>query len=316
MNKSRLFFDWNHLTIRCLFADREMINNPKPDFSMHRHMVLTSLFYNINKFRPDEVLICIDARKNWRKTVSAGYKIRRQIKRDADLFPWEDYYEYMDDFISSIRENFPFVILQVRYAEADDVIGVLSKHLSKSKENILVTSDKDYIQLLMNKNVKLFDPMKRKFVTEKDPQKQLELKYILGDDGDDVLPIHRKWNVKRVEKVNVIKKKIGPKTALKLLEHPEDLEELLESNPEVKANYEMNKKLVDLAMIPNIIAKEIIEAYEDYEIVAKNSSLDLMKFFIKYSLRRMNEDRTKIMMLVQPLYGNVVEKENEMEEFF
>ena len=279
-----LMIDLNNMAIRALFSDREMINNPSPDFALHKHQLINSIFNNIRKYQPDEIILAIDDRKNWRKSVYADYKANRKEKRDADIFPWDQYYAYMDEFLPTIKAIFPFKMLQVPYCEADDTIAVIAKHLTTSK-NIIITSDSDYIQLLKLPNVEIFDPFKNKVLTESDPHKCLMVKILSGDAGDNVPNI---------------RPRLGPKTAEKILANNE-LEELLKDE-ELNKAFIRNRMLIDWDYIPNVAKKSILDAYNSYPALVQVNAMQIMNFFINHRLRKLNDDFGQIKNLIYRLY--------------
>lgn len=332
---SRLYIDYNHLCIRSLFADMSLVNDPNPDFKMHKHRVMNSLFYNIKKFRPTEVIIAVDGKNYWRKKIFEDYKAHRKDKRDKDVFPWGKYYDYMDEFTADIKKSFPFKIIRINWVEADDIIGVLSRMLPAKGSSVIVTSDKDYVQLLKHDGVSLYDPMKKEFVEEEDPQRQLDIKIMTGDKSDNIP------NIKPL---------IGEKTAIKLLDDEKALEELLDSfyvvpkektkckhdwdvdNEDesdtaicekcemvgkiysVQENYTRNKRLIDMGCIPKKIQQRILDRYNDCE-VNKIGGMDVMKFLMRHKLRKLGEDCTMIHESMKPLMG-VKTNKDDMGEFF
>ena len=335
---SRLYIDYNHLCIRSLFADMSLVNDPNPDFKLHKHRVMNSLFFNIRKFRPTEVIVAVDGKNYWRKKIFADYKAHRKDKRDKDVFPWEKYYEYMNEFTADIKKSFPFKIIRINWVEADDIIGVLSRMLPANGSSVIVTSDKDYVQLLKHSGVSLYDPMKKEFVEEEDPQRQLDIKIMTGDKSDNIP------NIKPL---------IGEKTAIKLLDEEEKLEELLNSFyvvPDIKSkckhvwdineegetledyvaicekcevegkvfsvqeNYNRNKRLIDMGCIPKKIQQRILDRYNDCE-VNQIGGMDLMRFLMRHKLRKLGEDCTMIHESLKPLMGIKTNKD-DMGEFF
>lgn len=271
-----------------------MYRNPTPVFDQHKHILLSTIFANIRKFGPDEVIIAIDDRSNWRKKFYSEYKANRKEKRDVDLFPWEIYFEYINKFTEELKDNFPFKFIQIPYAEADDVIAILSKHLTNSI-NTIITTDSDYIQLLHQKNVRIYDPLKKKLIVDKDPLKTLHIKVIAGDSGDNVPGI---------------KPRVGPKTAIKLIDTG-GLDELLKEDV-IRQAYERNKKLIDWNFIPEVIQKATLKSYDEYKIIEEFNTMNVMKFLVKNKLRKHMEDLSIIKQVLDPLVDN----KNSIKVFF
>jgi len=243
--KKILYIDFPHLSIRTFLAP---VPNQKwgvLDIGFHKHMIMTSLFYNINKFKPDEVVLAVDDINNWRKKVYPEYKAHRKVKREADDIDWDSYFKHVAEFVEELK-TFPFKILKVPYCEADDIIGVLAA-TNSSTENVIITSDKDYVQLLKYKNNSLYDPIKKKFIKEKYPVRALKIKIIMGDSGDNI---------------PAIRNRVGEKTAIKILDKgllPEMLKEA-----DIKKQFDINKRIISFDYIPDLLKKKILDTYHAY----------------------------------------------------
>ena len=327
MSNVRLLVDMNNLAIRCLFADITMINDPDPDFKMVSHRIMNSLFYNIRKFSPNEIILGVDGKGYWRAKIYEGYKKHRKDKRDTDVFPWDKYYVYIDEFLKDIKATFPFKVIKINWVEADDILATISRMVPDRKENIIISADKDFIQLTAYTNVHLYDPMK-KIMIEEDGKRNLDIKIMTGDKSDNIP------NIKPL---------IGEKTAIKLLDDEEKLEELLNSLyvvPKIKSkckhdwnideedrtaicdkcevegkvfsvreNYNRNKRLIDMGCIPKKIQQRILERYEECE-VKEMGGMDLMKFLMRHRLRKLGEDATMIHESMKPLMGIKTNKDD------
>jgi len=276
-----LFVDCSHMLIRCLFSQKELIGNPNPDFSLHKHLFLSTLIANIKKFEPEEVVIAIDDKNNWRKHIYPEYKANRKEKRDKDLFPWDLYYAYVDVFLAEVKEIFPFKMIQIPYAEADDVIAILARN--SPEKSVVITSDGDYIQLLKEHRIRIWDPIKAQYMEDADPAKTLHIKILAGDSGDNVPNV---------------KPKLGPKTAEKLIAGGELDKYLAENN--LTANYERNKTLVDWDYIPDVVKKRILETY--YDTQTKDfKEKDFFMFCLRNRLRAISEQSQEIGFLMRTL---------------
>lgn len=286
----RLLIDFNNLSIRNLFADTKT-DHVKENFAFHKHLVLTSILSSLKKFNPFEVLLAVDDVANWRKLVYPKYKANRKVMRDASDFDWKAYYKYIDEFLKDLKE-LPFKILKVSYTEADDIIAVLSKKFY-DKENIIVTADKDYIQLLKYSNNKLFDPIKKKFIEDKNPFQSLQIKLLTGDKGDNVPSV---------------RDRMGEKTAFKILESGQ-LNELLKDETFNK-NFIRNKKLISFEEIPETVQKAIIKTYDEYKL--KTGPQDYYSWFIKHRLRKLSED----LSIYLPILNDLKNKKESGDALF
>ncbi len=176
---------------------------------------------NENKQKPTHFAVIFDsARKTFRNEIYTDYKANRSEAPD-DLAPQ---FEYIRK--SVLAFNLPSVEL-INY-EADDLIATyVDQILKKGAKVTIVSSDKDLMQLF-KKDVRIFDPMKNKFISEEDvynkfgvgPSKVIDVQALAGDSSDNVPGVPG----------------IGVKTAAELINKYDNLEELLKSTNEIKQN--------------------------------------------------------------------------------
>lgn len=287
---SVLMLDFNNLAIRSIFMDKEMINNPTPDWGLHKHTLLQSIFFNIRKFQPTEVILAVDDNNCWRKKIYSEYKAHRKDKKDKDIFPWDEFYTYLNPFLAEIRATFPFYVLQVPYSEADDVIAVLAKHIPHEK--VVVTADSDYIQLLSIPNLKLYNPLKEKFVIDATPKQTLMIKILSGDSGDNIPNV---------------KPRLGPKTAEKLIINNEVESYIMDNN--LQENFDRNVKLIDWNYIPMVIQSKILDMYSKYKISDHINNNELFNFLVRNKLRQHTEDISIIKQSMKPLIDSMRNKD-------
>ena len=174
-----------------------------------------------NLQKPTHFAVIFDsARKTFRNEIYSEYKANRAEAPD-DLAPQ---FEYIRK--SVLAFNLPSVEL-VNY-EADDLIATyVDKILKGGAKVTIVSSDKDLMQLY-KKNVRIYDPMKNKFITEEDVHKKfgvdsskvIDVQSLAGDSSDNVPGVPG----------------IGVKTAAELINRYGTLEKLLDSTNEIKQN--------------------------------------------------------------------------------
>lgn len=198
-----ILVDFSHLAMRNLFTS---VFNARPkkkdgkyiteDFiGMFFHQMFNSLDKIENEFnhrKEKEVILAFDDKWNWRKDILASYKGHRKKNRDESEVNFNEFFEYLEEFKKQLQENFGFKGLQVKNAEADDIIFVLAEKF-KDKA-IVITSDKD-MKVVLKYGAKLFDPIKDKYVnlSEEELNHWLKLHILIGDESDGVPNI--KWNV-------------------------------------------------------------------------------------------------------------------------
>ena len=174
-----------------------------------------------NKNKPTHFAVIFDsARKNFRNEIYKDYKGNRSEAPD-DLIPQFDYIRK-----SVIAFNLPSIEL-INY-EADDLIATYSEQIIKAGgKATIVSSDKDLMQLY-KKNIRIYDPMKNKFINEDDivnkfgvkPEKVIDVQALAGDSSDNVPGVPG----------------IGIKTAAELINKFGTLDILLKNTDKIKQN--------------------------------------------------------------------------------
>ena len=140
---------------------------------MLRHVVLNSIRMYNTMFREEygQMVIACDG-GSWRKDVFPQYKANRKKSRDDSNMDWSFFFDTLTKIRTEISENLPWMQLYIGNVEADDIIATLVKEtqeFGKNEKVMIVSADKDFIQLHKYKNVKQYSPMKKKLITEKDP---------------------------------------------------------------------------------------------------------------------------------------------------
>ena len=256
------------------------------DFSedLVRHMVLNSI-RNFNKRFSDygELVICCDDKNYWRKKEFPYYKANRKKTREQSALDWNMIFNTLSTIKEEIRENFPYVVLQVSTAEADDIIATMVERYGNNGEKILIVSgDKDFSQLQRYKSVSQYSPITKKMIKVDDPMEYLYEHVIRGDTGDGVPNIMSRDDVF----VNGLRQK--PLTKKKVFAMIEEMKRgITPFDGEVKSNYLRNIQLIDLTRVPQFIRKEVIHSYNNYE--RKDRSL-LLNYFIKNKLKNLMSD--------------------------
>lgn len=190
-----------HLTSRLMYTAVSMskpkINketakfNTSDFFDMYAHLLLSNLRYLKKTFEREygELVLCLDSKNNWRKDFYSGYKASRADKRKESDVDFDSFYQMNTELIDSISQHFPFRVVQVDKAEADDIVGVLAKHFSLTQKTVAVSSDKDFKQVMEYPNVRLFEPMSKVFVNMTPEElKEWKIEHILVGDASDDIP--------------------------------------------------------------------------------------------------------------------------------
>lgn len=250
-----------------------------------RSIFLNSIRYNRKKFNKDfgELVICADGRNSWRRGVFPYYKAGRREGREQSALDWNEIFRIINLIRTEMIETFPYKVIHFEECEADDVIGVLCHEygveLGDGKEKILVLSgDKDFIQLQKYSNVKQYNPVLKMFVEGKDPYKYLVEHVLKGDSGDGVP------NILSPDNCLVVGQRQKSMTAKRLEEYskgPHTMDE------ETRLRYERNKTLIDLSQVPEHLKKQILEKYNETKDVGRSK---LFNFFVQKRLKNLLGD--------------------------
>ena len=248
-----------------------------------------------NLQKPTHFAVIFDsARKNFRNEIYKDYKANRSDAPD-DLIPQFDFIRK-----SVMAFNLPSVEL-INY-EADDLIATYVEQILKIGAKVtIVSSDKDLMQLF-NKNVRIYDPMKNKFLGEEDvikkfgvkSDKVIDVQSLAGDTSDNVPGVPG----------------IGVKTAAELINKYGNLEKLLSKAHEIKQNKRRETILENKDKA--LISKKLVTLKKDVPIkmklddfVIKNIDKDKLYEF----LREMEFNRLLSSVISQ--YGEPKSKEKD-----
>ena len=255
----------------------------KLDESMLRHMILNTLRFNRNKFNKEfgELVICADDRNYWRRRMFPYYKAARKKSREDSEMDWSAIFNSLNKIREELKEFFPYKVIQIETAEADDIIGAIvhleGRELNIGEPILILSGDKDYVQLHKYANVKQYDPTRKRWIRHENPDEFL-YEHILKGDASDGVP-----NVLSADNCFVVNTRQKPVTKKRIAEWrtPEN------RNEEVQRNFKRNEMLIDLSMIPEDIKNEAIDKYNSDDV---NDRSQLLNYFIKNRLRHLMEN--------------------------
>jgi len=259
-------------------------SNPKIklDESLIRHMVLNSLRSYAKQFKSKygDIIVACDSKKYWRREIFPFYKAHRKSDREKSSFDWGLIFETLNKIRDELKDNFPYRVLEVEGAEADDIIAVLSARLSPNEDILILSSDKDFVQLQKYANVSQYSPILKRFVKTESPHEYIKEHIIRGDRGDGIPNFLSPDNTFVVgERQKVINKK--------------KLVEWINSDPEkfcvtdnMLRGYKRNQMLVDLDFVPESLKQQIVVAYDTMKPANKQKMLN---YFIQNRLKNLIE---------------------------
>lgn len=276
-----------HATFHVVQHDREFKTKEnyfdEKKLQYWKFLILNSICTSITIHKPNELVVCADSR-SWRKKFFPYYKARRDLAKEKSDINYIKFFECINQFLAEIDHHFPYKLMQVNMAEADDIIGILSHELKKERDLIIIGSnDKDFKQLI-NDKVKLWNLKDKKWVMINDPKEYL-IKHILqGDAGDDVPNVRSDDDTFICEGKR--QKPCGNKTIEKIFEM--GVQEWIERE-DLLDNWRRNKKLVELSRlsIPPKLWNFVIKKYKSLDD-KDGDYIKILQYFRKNNFRLEN----------------------------
>ena len=277
-----ILIDLNQVLISNLM--QQINSNPKIKLEedLIRHMVLNSLRSYVRQFKHKygEIVIACDSKNYWRREVFPFYKSNRKKDREKSPFDWGLIFDTLNKIRDELAQHFPYKVLNIDGAEADDIIAVLAARTSPHEEVLILSSDKDFVQLQKYPNVTQYSPILKRYVSVEDPVAYVKEHIIRGDRGDGIPNFLSPDNTFALgERQKVINTK--------------KLNEWLVKSPEefcttdvMLRNYKRNQMLVDLDYVPEKIRMSIVEAYENAQPPKRSG---LLNYFIEKRLKNLIE---------------------------
>ena len=281
-----ILVDMNQVTISNLMMQIGSKRQNDVDEDLVRHMVLNSLRMYRSRFKEEygELVLCYDSKKYWRRDYFPNYKSNRKKDRANSGLDWNLIFETLNNIRDEIKEEFPYKVLEVEGAEADDCIAVIVQHVSTTPnkyEKILILSGvKDFIQLQKHNFVKQYSPVLKKFVNGIDPHLYIREHVLKGDRSDGIPNFLSPDNTFTDE---LRQKPLSKKKLTNWVDQePSDF-----CTEDMMRNYQRNKTLIDLDMIPIDLKEKILDAYE---LPPKGERSGLLNYFIQKRLKNLMND--------------------------
>jgi hypothetical protein len=280
---SYVFVDLNQVLISNLMQHlKQVAKSHEINEDLIRHMSINTIRSNVKQFKTKypNIVLCCDNRKYWRKDFFPFYKSQRKHDREASGYDWGMIFDTLNKIRDEFKENFPYKVLDVDGAEADDVIAVLTARLSPSGNILILSSDKDFGQLQKYPNVTQYSPILKRFIKIDNPTTFIREHIIKGDRGDGIPNFLSADNTFAAgERQKVINSK-------KLQEWiSKDATEFCSTDAMLRG-YKRNQTLVDFDYIPNDIQEKIVKAFEESKPATKQQMLN---YFIEKGLKVMIE---------------------------
>ena len=256
-----------------------------------RHMILNSIRGYKQKFgaKYGNLVIACDGQNYWRRKVFPQYKANRKKDREESGYDWSAIFEALSAVREELNAVFPYPVIRVDGAEADDIIAALAEWsqtndlsgmLEEPKPFLIISGDHDFIQLQKYRNVSQFSPIQKKFVKpERSPESYVIEHIIRGDTGDGIP------NILSDDNCLVEGRRQKPILTKKLEEWIRD-PNTMPPDATFHTNYQRNKALVDFTCIDSEVKASIINTFVSQP---QKDRSQLMNYFMKHRMKQMLE---------------------------
>lgn len=279
--------------------------------AIHSLLLMMKKYYTT--YKPDKIYFCFEGEHNWRKTHTKSkdvvtfqqYKGNRVVDKTM-----ENVISILVEFQTLLENATTCITLRHPLCEGDDLIaGVAQLHSSLGDSVTIISSDKDFLQLLKYPNVKLFDPLSAKFRTCEDVEYFIFEKCIRGDRGDNIIsayPNVRSTKLKLAMTDDYVKTEILNHTwSIKIGEE--------EKTYKVADIFEENKMLMILDAQPQHIKDVIFQHIEEQNnLVKKFDNFEMIRFFTRNGLQKVLQNITDFI----PMFNlkNIKHEKNENDD--
>lgn len=266
-----------------------------------RHLVLNFIREIRNKHgkRFGEIVIAVDSDRYWRRDYFPLYKFPRKKQREDSDVDWIELKRCINVVKDELIEWFPYPVIEVPGAEADDIVGILGEWSQTNDLNgeglfdqanpfLSVSADGDFFQLQKYKNVRQYSPRAQKFIEPDMALDRYVMEHVLtGDAGDGIPSILSPDDFFKMKEDGLVARQ-KPVTAkikefyYEQIERDGKITEFLDE--EQKKRYERNYKLIHFDSIPKHVREPVIESYLAQKDTRRLKRSRLMTYMIKKQL--------------------------------
>jgi hypothetical protein len=292
-----IVIDYNQVAIATFMAEIGYRGSKDIEVNLPllRHMILNVIRSYKNKFSAefgDEIVIACDNRHYWRRKVFPYYKSHRKKVREASELDWGAIFDALTIIRQELEEYFPYPVIDVDGAEADDVIGTLAEYSQTLGEPeglfgdptavpfLVLSGDHDFNQLQKWSNVKQYAPAQKKWIKIKESPDAVLMEHIITGDKGDGIP-----NMLSPDDCFVEGKRQKP-IRKNLLSEWKSKPPAEWMTSDMTHGYNRNRMLVDLTQTPQDIKDAIVQSYET-QLGGDRSQI--LNYMIKNKMRNLIE---------------------------
>ena len=281
-----IIVDFSQVAISTLMAELGGRTDVPIEKDLIRHMVINNLRSHRAKFKDEfgELVIATDNKHYWRKDKFEYYKANRKKARQDSGLDWKLIFDTLTEIKAELSQFFPYPVLDIDGAEADDIIAILSLWTQTNPEPVLILSgDHDFIQLQKYDNVKQYAPVQKKWIKPEQKINHYLMEHIVKGDKGDGIP-----NILSPDDVFIIGERQKPVTAKKLEGwidiDPDAFHMYVEET--LARNFQRNRYLIEFDYIPDAVRSNVLAAW-----VTKPSKdrTQLLNYFIEHRMKNLIE---------------------------
>ena len=272
-----ILVDANQIAISHLMVRNKIENGIHLDSVRKSVVRVLARIHKRFKGQYGDMVLCYDDKNYWRREIFPFYKKNRKQEREASKYDWNEVFSVLNILRDEIKEHFPYQVLQVSGAEADDVIASIVKlksEVSVPEDMLILSADKDFIQLHKFSNVKQYDPIRNRWIEHDDPVQYLQEHIIKGDRSDgipNILTCDDAIVTGKPQK-KMSKEKISSLASM----DPQDFTNFIRLR-----NWKRNSNLIDFSNIPSDVYDRIIDTY----LTTESKPSISMNYFIEHNLQ-------------------------------
>lgn len=295
-----IIVDFNQTAISTLMAELAGRTDVEIRKDLIRHMIINAIRSYKVKFgdKYGEVVIACDNRRYWRKDKFPYYKASRKKARQDSGLDWKLIFDTLAEIRAEIAQFFPYQVIDVDGAEADDVIATLA-HWSQDNNLktegmfgeaepqpvLILSGDHDFVQLQRFKNISQFSPIHKKWIKPEGSINAYLMEHIIKGDKGDGIP-----NILSPDDCFVAQGRQKPVSSKKLAEWvkqtPDEFANRTDLTADVIRSFNRNRYLIDFDYIPDTVRNNILDAWVNR--VAKDRS-QLLNYFMENRMKNMIE---------------------------
>jgi hypothetical protein len=289
-----ILIDFNQLFFSAIMSTAgKDVNSENPEgASLIRHIVLSAILSYKKKYgkKYGDVVLACDSREYWRRNVFPQYKANRKKDRDNSKADWPFIFQELDKIKVDLKENFPYKIIEVDGAEADDVIAIIAKYtqtnelvrtglIDEPEPVMIISADTDFCQLQKWKNIEQFSPIQKKVIKPPVPLNEFIIDHVCGGDAGDGIP-----NICSPDNCFTDSIRQTPFKRIRLIDfNKRGIDACL--NESERRNFQRNMNLIHFDFIPNTLEKKIINTYVKSDPVKSKGKI--FKYLVKHGMKHL-----------------------------